>query len=50
MQMMDMYIDAEEKSRRRRTAKIVKTLGIVLWVVMIAVSIFLTSRSLVVIN
>lgn len=50
MQMMEMYIDEEETSRRKRLSKIVKTVGVILWVVMIAVSIFLTSRSIVVIN
>ena len=50
MQIIDMYIDEEEKSRRKRLGKVLKTVGIILWVAMIVVSILLTSRSVVIIN
>ncbi|MBD5520351.1 MAG: hypothetical protein HDR03_03880 [Lachnospiraceae bacterium] len=50
MQMIDMYIDAEEKSKGKRLAKIGKTVTFVLWVLMIVIAVFLTSRSVVVIN
>lgn len=50
MQMIDMYIDAEEKSKNKCLAKIGKTVAIVLWVLMIVIAVFLTSRSVVVIN
>ena len=50
MQMIDMYIDEEEKSRSKKHAQVLKTIGVILWIVMIVVSILLTSRSVVVIN
>lgn len=50
MQMIDMYIDEEAKSRSKKHAKVLKTIGVILWIVMIVVSILLTSRSVVVIN
>lgn len=48
--MTDMYIDEEQRDRSRRFVKVIKTVGIILWVAMIMISIFLTSRSLVIIT
>lgn len=50
MQIIDMYIDAEEKNKSKSLAKIGKTVTVVLWVLMIVIAVFLTSRSVVVIN
>ncbi len=50
MQMIDMYIDAEEKNKSKRLARLGKTVAAVLWVLMIVIAVFLTSRSVVVIN
>ncbi len=50
MQIIDMYIDAEEKNKGKSLAKIGKTVTVVLWVLMIVIAVFLTSRSVVVIN
>ena len=50
MQMMDMYIDNEDQNKSRKFWKVLKTVGVILWVIMIVISILLTSRSVVVIN
>lgn len=50
MQIMDMYVEDEEKNKSKKFWKILKTVGVILWVIMIVVSILLTSRSVVVIN
>lgn len=50
MQMIDMYIDEEEKSKSKKIAKVLKTVGVILWVMMIVISILLTSRAVVVVN